>query len=89
MGELIVNGIKWGFIIAVGSTFAVAILSLLNLLSTLVFSNIIGEILGLISVCLPFNAGAVFSSLMLTMTAILSFMVAQKIYDLVSQHVKI
>lgn len=89
MGELIVNGIKWGFIIAVGGTFMVAINALLSLLSSLVFGNVIGEIFGIISCCLPFNASAVFGALGTTIAAILGFMVAQKIYDLVSAHVKV
>lgn len=89
MGELIVNGIKWAFIIAVGATFLVAINALLTGLSTVVFGGIISEIFGLIGCCLPFNAGAVFGSIGLAISAILAFMVAQKIYDLTSQHVKI
>lgn len=89
MGELIVNGIKWGFIIAVGGTFMIAINAILSLLTQLVFGNVIGEVFGIISCCLPFNAVAVFGAIGTTISAILGFMVAQKIYDLVSAHVKV
>ena len=89
MGELIVNGIKWAFIIAVGATFLVAINALLTGLSSLVFGGVIAEVLGIMGCCLPFDAGAVFASIGLSISAILAFMVAQKIYDLTSQHVKV
>ena len=89
MGELIVNGIKWAFIIAVGATFMVAINALLTLLSQVVFGSVVGEVFGIISMCLPFNLVAVMGALGTAIAAILAFMVAQKIYDLVSQHVKV
>lgn len=89
MGELIVNGIKWAFIIAVGGTFMVAINALLTLLSAVVFGSVVGEVFGIISMVLPFNALAVFGGIGTAIAAILGFMVAQKIYDLVSEHVKV
>lgn len=89
MGELIVNGIKWAFIIAVGATFMVAINALLSLLSSIVFGSVIGEVFAIISLCLPFSALQVFGAIGTAISAILAFMVAQKIYDLVSEHVKV
>lgn len=89
MGELIVNGIKWAFIIAVGATFMIAINALLTLLSAVVFGSVVGEVFGIISMCLPFDVVAVFGGIGTAIAAILAFMVAQKIYDLVSEHVKV
>ena len=89
MGELIVNGIKWAFIIAVSLALMTAIITFVDLLSAVVFSSIVGEVLGVISCFLPFNAFAVFSSIGTSCAAILSFMIAQKIYDLTSQHVNV
>lgn len=89
MGELIVNGIKWAFIIAVGATFMVAINALLTLLSAVVFGSVVGEVFGIISMCLPFNLVSVMGAIGTAIAAILAFMVAQKIYDLVSEHVKV
>ena len=82
MGELIVNGIKWAFYISIGLAFMTAISSLLNLITEVVFGNVIGEILGIISCCLPFNALAVFSAIGTVCSAILSFLIAQKIWEL-------
>ena len=82
MGELIVSGIKWAFFIAIGLVFMTAISTLLNLITSVVFGNVIGEVLGIISCCLPFNALAVFSAIGTTCSAILSFLIAKKIWEL-------
>lgn len=82
MGELIVNGIKWGFFIAIALVFMVAVQNLLNLITSIVFGNIIGEIFGVISCFLPFDGSAVFSAIGTACSAILAFLVAQKIYEL-------
>lgn len=82
MGELIVNGIKWAFFIAIALVFMTAIQTLLNLITSIVFGNIVGEILGVISCFLPFDGGSVFSALGVACSAILAFLVAQKIYYL-------
>lgn len=82
MGELIVNGIKWAFIIGVASTFMVAIGNLLNLITSIVFGSVIGEILAIASMCLPFDSNAVFGSISTILVGILSFMVARKLYNL-------
>lgn len=89
MGELIVNGIKWAFIIAVSLTFMTALTNLLNLIVMVAFNNVVGEVLGIMSACLPFNASAVFGSISTAITGILSFLVAQKIYNLTSQKITI
>lgn len=89
MGELIVNGIKWAFIIGISLTFMVAISSLISMITQLVFGNVVGEVLGIISCCLPFDASAVFGAIQTASAGILSFMIAQKIYNLTSAHVKV
>lgn len=77
-------GIKMAMTIAVATTFFVAITTVVNLLTTVLFDNIIGEVLGVMSACLPFNALAVFSSIGTATSVILAFLVAQKIFDLTS-----
>lgn len=84
MGEMIKFGIKMAMTIAVATTFFVAITTVVNLLTTVLFDNIIGEVLGVMSACLPFNALAVFSSIGTATSVILAFLVAQKIFDLTS-----
>ncbi len=82
MGEMIKFGIKLALTIAMATTFFVAITTIINLLTTVLFDNIIGEVLGIMSACLPFNALAVFSAIGTSTAAILSFLVAQKIFEL-------
>lgn len=89
MGELIVNGIKWAFIIGISITFMVAINTLINILSSIVLGNVVGEVLGVVSNCLPFSASAVVSSLLTTMSAVFAFLIAKKIYDLTGAHIKV
>lgn len=82
MGEMIKFGIKLALTIAMATTFFVTITTIINLLTTVLFDNIIGEVLGIMSACLPFNALAVFSAIGTSTAAILSFLVAQKIFEL-------
>lgn len=84
MGEMIKFGIKLAITISIATAFFVAITTIINLLTTVLFDNIIGEVLGVMSACLPFNALAVFSSIGTATSAILAFLVAQKIFDLTS-----
>ena len=84
MGESLVYGIKVALAIAIATTFASAIIVLVNLLSSLVLHSVVGEVLGLMSVFLPFTPLPVFGALTLSMGAILSFLVAKKIYSLCS-----
>ena len=82
MGEMIKFGVKLAVTIAVATAFFTAITTIINLLTTVLFDNIIGEVLGIMSACLPFNALAVFSAIGTSSAAIMSFLVAQKIWNL-------
>lgn len=82
MGELIVNALKFGLIIMIATTFFVAITTIVNLVSSLVFGGVISEVIAIISCCLPFSASAVFGSYVPIFAAILSFMIAKKIWGL-------
>lgn len=84
MGESIVYAIKIGLAIAIAGVFAAAIVVLVSGLFSLVLSSIVGEVLSIISVCLPFSPVPVFSAIQLSMGAILAFLVAKKIYNLCS-----
>lgn len=89
MGDLIVNGIKWTFIISLSLVFVTAIHNLLSLLTLSIFGDIISDVFHVISCCLPFNAFAVFGAIETSMSAVLTFLIAQKIYNLTSQHITI
>lgn len=84
MLETVFNVLKITAIVAVSAVFLVAITNLLNLIQTVIFHNVIGEILGLISMYLPFNALSVFGAIGTSTIAILSFLIAKKIFDLTS-----
>lgn len=89
MGELIVNGIKWAFIIGVSLTLATAIITFLNFIVQLSTTNVIGEVLGIMSNCLPFDMSSVMSGIITALSAILSFLVAQKIYNLTTNNINV
>lgn len=84
MLETVFNILKVTAIIFIAAVFMVAIINLLNLINTLVFHNVIGEIFGLMSMYLPFDALSVFGSIGIATVAILSFLIAKKIFDLTS-----
>lgn len=86
MGEMIVNGIKIAFWIGIAFVFMSAITTLLNLITSVVFANVIGEVLALVSMCLPFDAEIVFGGLQTSCAAILAFLVAKKIYEQTSRN---
>ncbi len=86
MGETIVYGLKIALAVAVATAFSVAIIAFVGGLSTLVFDSIVGEVLLLVSVMLPFSPLPVFGAIQLSITAILAFLVARKIYDLCSNY---
>lgn len=87
MGELIVQGIKYALFISIAIAFAGAILTLLNLIVSVVMGSIIGEALGLVSMFLPFDAYAVFSAIATILDAILAFYVARACYALVANRI--
>lgn len=74
--------IKMVVIIIVALAFYAAIKTLLTLLGTIVSSSVIGEVFGLASMFLPFNASAVFSSIGSVISGILTFLIARKIFNL-------
>lgn len=84
MLETVFNILKITAIVAIASIFMLAIINLLNLIQVVVFGNIISEFFALLSMYLPFNAYAVFGALRTATIAILSFLIAKKIFDLTS-----
>lgn len=74
--------LKATVVVALSLAFMVAINVLLGLVRMALYTSLMGEIFGVISCCLPFDAAAVFGSLFSATTAILSFLVAKKIFEL-------
>lgn len=84
MVEDLVLAFKIAAIVALAAVFMLSINGLLSMLGSLIFTSVIGEVLGIVSACLPFDALAVFGVIGTAMTSILSFMLAKKIFDLSS-----
>lgn len=84
MLETVFNVLKITAIVAVAAVFMIAINALLSLITNLIFGNVVGEVLAIISACLPFNALAVFGAMGTATVAILAFLIAKKIFDLTS-----
>lgn len=84
MLDTIFNILKLSVMIAVAAAFLVAIHTIISLITTLVFGNVVGEVIAIISCCLPFNALSVFGALGTATISILSFLIAKKIFDLTS-----
>lgn len=82
MLETVYRILKVTVIVAICSAFMVAISGLLNLLTSIIFTSVVGEVFGIISCCLPFNAISVFGLISTATTAILTFLVAKKIFEL-------
>lgn len=84
MVDTLFRVLKLSLAVAVGTAFMLVLNSLISTLTVIMFSNVVGEVLGVISCCLPFNAAAVFGGLGLACSSILGFLVAKKIFDLTS-----
>lgn len=84
MIDTVFNILKVTAIVMVSAIFMVAITGLLNLIVTIIFHNVIGEVFALASMFLPFNALNVFGAIGTATIAILSFLIAKKIFDLTS-----
>lgn len=84
MVETLFNVLKVSVVVAVCAVFMLAINAILSLIVSVVFGNVVGEILALISMFLPFNALAVFGAIGTATVAILAFLIAKKIFDLTS-----
>ena len=84
MAETVFHILKLTVIVGICAVFMVAIVNLLSMISSIIFGNVIGEVFALMSMFLPFNAGVVFSSIGLAISAILTFLIAKKIFDLTS-----
>lgn len=90
MGETIVYALKIALAVACALAFLAAILALLSILINYSANNpsILSEVIGLISVYLPFNAGTVFGILISVGNAVLAFLIAKKVYELTSNTYK-
>lgn len=64
--------------------FAAAILALINMLTNVAAQSVVGEVFGILSMCLPFNMMFIWSQFILIIDGILLFLVAKKTWELIS-----
>lgn len=73
---------KFTLLILFAYSFFIAIQSLIQVISNIVITSIIGEFFALISVYLPFNANVIFGAIITICDAILAFIIARKIWNM-------
>lgn len=84
MLDTVFNILKVSVVIAISALFLSAINLLVGGIASIVFGNFVGEFLSLISMYLPFDSLLVFGSIGVSCSAIFSFLIAKKIFDLTS-----
>lgn len=84
IADTLYHFLKISAVIAVAGVFLFAITNLLSFVESVIFGGVVSEYFAMISMFLPFDASAVFGSCGVVFTAILSFMLARKIFDLTS-----
>lgn len=82
MGETILYAIKIGLIVAAVVLFVAATTQMFNFVVAFASASIIGEVFGIISMCLPFNALAVFTSLFAAFDVVLAWVLARKLFSI-------
>lgn len=82
VAEGAVNIIKIVASIIFATVFASAVVNLFAFLGNVASLSIVGEVIGIVSMCLPFNAFVVFSGLYSIIVAILAFLVGRRVYIL-------
>lgn len=84
MGDSIVFAFKIAAAVAVATVFLGVIITITSILINYNFSapNVFSEVIGLISVYLPFNPAEVFGTFIMVSSSILAFLIGRKVYQL-------
>lgn len=77
---------KFSALLFVTYTFMTAVNTIISFIGVVASNSIIGEVFGIISACLPFNALAVFGAISNVISAILAFLLARKIFNLYKEN---
>ena len=81
MGNAAVYALKIAIIAVAILGVAGAAIVVLTAISTFATNTALGEIIGLISIYLPFNAATVFGLLLAAMSVLLIFICAKKVFE--------
>lgn len=82
MGSSVVYAVKIALVVSATLALVVALNALIIGVTTFATNTALGEIIALISIYLPFSGGIFFGVISTALTAILAFLVAKKIYEL-------
>lgn len=88
VGSVIITVFKIIASVAFAVIFAGVIMTFLGMIQTAVFTSVVGEVFGILSMCLPFSPAIVFSGIWVMCDAILVFLIGRKVYILTSDLIK-
>lgn len=83
MGETLVYAIKTAIIVVASAAFLAAIVAICATIINFASNSFLGELIGYISIWLPFNPATVFSAIVAAFDVIITFVVARKIYEII------
>lgn len=84
MGEMAKYAIKVGLAVLAGGAMLAALIAIIAVIGSFSSVGILSEILGLIGIFMPFNVGTVFTFTAVGFSALLAFITARKIYEIMS-----
>lgn len=88
VGSVIITVFKIIASVAFAVVFAGVIMTFLGMIQNAVFTSVVGEFFGLISMCLPFSPNIIFSGIWVFCDAIIVFLIGRKVYMLTSNLIK-
>lgn len=84
MGEMAKYAIRVGIAVVVGGAMLAGLLAIIAVVSSISSVGILTEILGLIGIFMPFNVGTVFTFTATCFAAMLAFITARKVYEIMN-----
>lgn len=84
MGEMAKYAIKVGLAVVAGGAMLAALLAIIAVIGSFSSIGILSEMFGLIGIFMPFNVGTVFTFTAISFAALLSFITARKVYEIMS-----
>lgn len=88
VGSVIITVFKIIASVSFAVIFAGVILTLMGMVQQAVMTSVVGEVFGILSMCLPFSPATIFGGLWLICDGILTFLIGRKTYILVSNLIK-
>lgn len=85
MGEMAKYAIKVGLAVLAGTAMLTALLAIISVINSgFATKGLLLQAIRLIGVILPFDAGSVFNTVSISVSALLAFITARKVYEVMS-----